>query len=164
MPDFLELYTRYYRQVYAWCMALCHDPHQAQDLTQEAFCRAMQAMGSFRGDCTVATWLRGIAKNCYREQQRRQESTAAQLPEMADPGRGPEQSLCDGDGAVAVYRILHRLSQPYQEVFYLRVCGELSFADIGRIFEMSPNWARVTFYRARQKIAERMSRDGSSEL
>ena len=52
--------------------------------------------------------------------------------------------------------ILHGLDEPYKEVFQLRVFGELSFAQIGRIFGKSENWARVTYHRAKLKIQERM--------
>ena len=48
------------------------------------------------------------------------------------------------------------MEEPYKEVFQLRVFGELSFADIGRLFGKSENWARVTFYRAKNKIKEGM--------
>ena len=48
------------------------------------------------------------------------------------------------------------MPEPYKEVFQLRVFGELSFAKIGRIFEKTESWARVTYHRARLKIQERM--------
>jgi RNA polymerase sigma-70 factor (ECF subfamily) len=53
--------------------------------------------------------------------------------------------------------VLHHLNEPYKEVFSLRVFGELSFADIGRVFGKSENWARVTYHRAKRKIQERMA-------
>lgn len=43
-----------------------------------------------------------------------------------------------------------------QEVFQLRIFGELSFAKIGIIFGKTENWARVTYHRARLKIQEGM--------
>ena len=45
---------------------------------------------------------------------------------------------------------------PYREVFLLRVLGELSFRDIGSLFEKGENWACVTYHRARKKIMEQM--------
>ena len=48
--------------------------------------------------------------------------------------------------------LLHGLGEPYKEVFHLRVFGELPFGDIARVFGRTESWARVTFYRAKQKI------------
>jgi RNA polymerase sigma-70 factor (ECF subfamily) len=53
--------------------------------------------------------------------------------------------------------LLHEMEDPYKEVFELRVFGELSFAQIGKIFSKTENWARVTFHRARLKLKERMN-------
>ena len=55
-----------------------------------------------------------------------------------------------------IHRLLHRLPEPYREVFLLRVLGELSFRDIGSLFEKGENWACVTYHRARKKIMEQM--------
>ena len=60
------------------------------------------------------------------------------------------------DTALRIHRLLHRLPEPYREVFLLRVLGELSFRDIGSLFEKGENWACVTYHRARKKIMEQM--------
>ena len=60
----------------------------------------------------------------------------------------------DKDQAMAVHRVLHTLPEPYKEVFSLRVFGQLSFADIGSLFQRNANWACVTYHRARQKIKD----------
>ena len=44
--------------------------------------------------------------------------------------------------------------EPYKEVFWMRTFGELSFKEIGEIHGKTESWARVTFYRAKQKIKE----------
>ena len=62
----------------------------------------------------------------------------------------------DKDLALRIHRLLHRLPEPYREVFLLRVLGELSFRDIGSLFEKGENWACVTYHRARKKIMEQM--------
>ena len=49
-----------------------------------------------------------------------------------------------------------KLSEPYKEVFSLRVFGELSFSDISDLFGKSESWARVTYHRACKKIREEL--------
>lgn len=53
-------------------------------------------------------------------------------------------------------RCLHGLGEPYKEVFLLSVFAGLSLKEISSMFGKSESWARVTFYRAKQKILERM--------
>ena len=48
--------------------------------------------------------------------------------------------------------MIHRLEDPMREVIYLRLIGNLSFAQIGEIMERSENWARVTYYRGKEKV------------
>ncbi|SHH65504.1 RNA polymerase sigma factor, sigma-70 family [Sporobacter termitidis DSM 10068] len=54
----------------------------------------------------------------------------------------------------ALYKAIHALNQPMREVIHMRLTGEFSFAEIGEILGKSENWARTTFYRAKQKIME----------
>ena len=51
-----------------------------------------------------------------------------------------------------VLKLLHRLKEPMREVLYLRLTANLSFREIGEIMERSEVWARVNFYRGKEKI------------
>ena len=68
----------------------------------------------------------------------------------------PEELIGAREEARQIQAILHDLPEPYREVFLLRVLGELSFRDIGSLFEKGENWACVTYHRARKKIMEQM--------
>ena len=52
-------------------------------------------------------------------------------------------------------RNLHT-KEPYRKILLLRLFDELSYKEIGKIFGKSENWARVTYYRAKEMIKERM--------
>lgn len=56
------------------------------------------------------------------------------------------------------------LPEPYKEVFTLRVMAELSYKDISRLFGKSESWARVTYYRAKCMIVERLEGGGKDEV
>ena len=49
---------------------------------------------------------------------------------------------------------MQKLDEKTREVMYLRITGELTFKEIGVILNKTENWARVTFYRAKQKIVK----------
>ncbi len=56
------------------------------------------------------------------------------------------------DGKMSLFKDLHMLAEPMREVMYLRLTGEFSFREIGEILGKDETWARVTFYRGKQKI------------
>ena len=62
--------------------------------------------------------------------------------------------------AKAVLKVLHELPEPYREVFYLHVFGEVALVEIAELFGKSPSWAGVTYYRAKQKISDKLKEDG----
>lgn len=61
---------------------------------------------------------------------------------------------------VELYKLLHTLDEASKEVVYLRLTGELSFSEIGDIMGKTENWARVTFYRGKQKIVKGKNKNG----
>ena len=78
--------------------------------------------------------------------------------EEAEKVRGPDiaEALVASDRQMAAQKLLHRLPEPYREVFTLRTFCDLSHAQIGELFEKSDAWARVTYFRARQMLQEAM--------
>ena len=154
--EFEAVYTRYYRVVYAYLISLCRDESLAAELTQETFFKALKAIDRFDGRCPVNVWLCRIAKNALVDAARKASRTAP-AEALPDPDAGPAQRAETHDEAMRVHRALHRLPDPYREVFWLRVYGELNFADIARLFEKTESWARVTYYRAKTKLREELT-------
>ncbi|MBO4915254.1 MAG: RNA polymerase sigma factor, partial [Oscillospiraceae bacterium] len=58
--DFERIYREQFAPVYRYALALTRDAHAAEELTQECFFKALQAIDGFRGDCSLKTWLCGI--------------------------------------------------------------------------------------------------------
>ena len=156
MEDFEKIYSEYYDMVYGYCLHLSHDPSLAEEVTQESFFKALKAIDSFHGECRLNVWLCQIAKNTYFTLLKKRKRTSPPPPEdWADP-QDLEQRLGDREEALQIHRVLHTLPDPYREVFWLRTFGELSFAQIGGLFEKTESWARVTYHRARMKIKEEL--------
>ena len=158
--DFEQIYLEYYKPVYAFLLARCKDESLAADLTQETFFKALKSIGQFRGESSLNVWLCGIAKNTlvshWRRHRREMPLEDAVLPEEpAVPS--PAVEVETAEQKLDIHRALHTLPEPYREVFWLRVYGELSFADIAALFEKTETWARVTFYRARTKLKEALT-------
>lgn len=157
--EYEQLYNACYMRVFSYAMTLTADRGMAEEIAQETFFRAFTRSGSFRGESDEVTWLCAIAKNLFADETRRR-GRAAEIPEDARAGgKGPEQEIADKDDSFRIHMALHALEEPYREVFELRVFGELSFRQIGRIFSKTENWARVTYHRARIKLKERMGEE-----
>lgn len=152
-----KLYEAYYMRVFSYAMTITGDRHTAEEITQETFFRAFSKLKDFRGESDAFTWLCAIAKHLFIDEKRRQ-GRAGEMPEdIALQDKAVEQTAVERDDSFRVHMALHAMEEPYREVFELRVFGELSFQQIGRIFNKTENWARVTFHRARAKLKERMA-------
>lgn len=155
-----EAYKQYSQAVYLYLMSLCHDAHLAQDLTEDTFLKAMRTIDSWRGESSFFSWLCAIAKNEYisdkRRYRRRLEKEGAELPRTQDT---PEATLLREEKHLSLMRRIHALDEETREVFYLRAMGEMKFSQIGSIMGRTENWARVTYYRAKERIRREMEAD-----
>ncbi len=148
-----EIYRLYAADIYRYILGLSRNEALAKDVLQNTMLKAFTSADKFRGESSVKTWLCGIAKNEYLNSIRRRDSKNLPLDEAANAvDENIEHRFNDRFQALEIHRILHELDEPYKEIFSLRVFAELKFADIGEIFGKSENWARVTFYRAKEKI------------
>ena len=155
--DCEKLYRAYYMQVYSYAVSLAKNRELAEEIAQNTFYKAVSASAPFRGEADELTWLCSIARNlCYDETRRRQRMAGASALDGLPSEESLERSIADSDTAFRIHLVLHRLEEPYKEVFQLRVFGELSFAQIAAIFGKTESWARVTYHRAKLKIQERM--------
>lgn len=151
MPDFEEIYRLYFADVYKYILALSRNEAVAEEVTQETFFRALSTIGTFRGTASCG-------------------SSCARSPET-----GTWTSAGSGGGSGIVRRsrwplALRRVSPtgtpPNGSTRFSTSCRsptrrsspadlrELSFAHIGELFQKSESWARVTYFRARQKLKE----------
>ena len=156
MTDFEQIYSDYFGMVYGYALTLCRNSQLAEELTQETFFRALKSVGRFRGDCRLDVWLCQIAKNTYLSLSKKEARTLGPPEETLPDGFDLEQSVANRDAALGVHKILHRLPEPYREVFWLRTFGELPFAQIAGLFGKTESWARVTYHRAKLRIKEEL--------
>ena len=155
-----ELYRTYFDIVYRYIRSISQDGSLAEEVTQETFFKALEKIDQFRGDCDVRVWLCQIAKNTLYDHLKKQKKQLLgdEKLEKTESAGGEllEEKLAQRSQAMEIHKVLHRLSEPYKEVFSLRTFGELTFREIGMLFGKSENWARVTYYRARVKIREEL--------
>lgn len=157
MDDIEKAYTQHAQDVYRYLLSLSHDEALAEELTQETFFRAMRTIGNYDGSCKLSVWLCQIAKHLWYQwlSKRSRWKQAVLTDEISGEGL-PEQSTVLRMEKTALYKAIHSLPEPMRELVHMRLTGEFSFAEIGAILGKNENWARVTFYRAKQKMMEEL--------
>lgn len=154
MEDFEAIYVQHFDGVYKYVFSLCRNETMAEEITQETFYRAMEHIDKFEGKCKLYVWLCQIAKNTFltyaKKQKRHVSETDIDLSKQIEPSF--ENEILDKETVWKLHKLLHELSDPYKEVFSLRVFGELSFSQIGELFGKSDSWARLIFYRAKKEL------------
>ncbi len=149
-----EIYRHYAGTVYHFLLARTGNDDLAEELTQETFYQAIRSIDRFDESCKLSTWLCGIAKNVLLTYRRKHPETEELEGEATAELKADsaEDDALERLSRMELMRKLHDLEEPYREVMYLRALGGLSFAEIGEVQGKSENWARVTFYRAKEKL------------
>lgn len=160
MAEFEKIYEAYFNYVFLYTKSLSKNESVAEEITSETFFKAMRSIDRFRGDCDIRVWLCQIAKNCFYSYVQKHppfvELEEAESVGLLESQNTIEELINNRSEAMQIHIVLHDLNEPYKEVFMLRVFGELSFQQIGRIFGKTENWACVTYHRARNKIINKM--------
>ena len=162
--EFDEIYKENARVVMKFLLSMTRDYHLAEELTQETFYRAYKNIKSFKGTCKLNVWLCQIAKNLYLDtvkSSRWQRET--ELGEEQVDKRQHFKEVEEQDSVAQIYRKIHSLEDPYKEVFLLRYNGDLSLKEIGELFGKTENWARVTYYRAKEKLKKSLREEMQNE-
>ncbi len=154
MQSMEEIYQEYARTVYKYLFSKTHNEDLAEELTQETFYQALKSIGRFDESCKLSTWLCAIAKNqllAYYRKHPPQENLEEQ-EKAVDSVASAETEVLSELSRMELMKQLHSCPEPFREVLYLRIFGNLSFKEIGEIMEKTENWARVTFYRGKEKL------------
>ena len=152
--DFNQIYNDYFQDVFYYLRSLSSNQEVAEDLTQDTFVKAMKSIDKYDGRKDIRAWLFTIAKNSFIDRCRKEKHyVMEQQPDtLVTSEPSFVEKMMDQADAFQVHKILHEMPEPYKEVFSLRTFGELPFEQIGKLFGKSDSWARVTYYRAKQKI------------
>ena len=147
---FDTLYRRYYAPALLYAQGLCRSRHLAEDMVQEAFCRAWLSLPddvpSFRG------WLFRVLRNLLIDHQRRQKHLSADDPPEQPDHTTPESVLLHREDAAALYRAL--------ELLTLHCFARLTAAELADTLHMTPAAVRQRLHRARTRLRQNMEEDG----
>ena len=153
MRPFEEAYEAYQDLVFRFLYRMCQDETLAEELCQETFYQALKGWNRYRGEGKISTWLCAIAKRVYYKSLRGESELPLDEAEAGSRG-GVEDIFIAKDHQMTALKMLHRIQEPFREVFMLRTFCDLSHRQIGELFGKTEGWARVVYHRARLMLRQ----------
>lgn len=157
MQDIEKIYEEYFEIVNKYLFCLTHNNDISEELTQETFYKAVKKIDTYKGECKMSVWLCQIAKNLWYDECRKNKKLKNISEEdlfNIEEKSTIEDNVVSEEEKIEIYKKMQKLDDKTREVMYLRISGELSFKEIGIILNKTENWARVTFYRGKNKLKE----------
>ncbi|MCH6567001.1 MAG: sigma-70 family RNA polymerase sigma factor [Nitrospinae bacterium] len=146
--DFMELYQQ---RIYYLALRWMPDPESARDITQQTFLRAHQAIGRFRGQASLHTWLYRIALNLCKNHLRDADRARQKLESYAEARslkQAEEAANTSAEEFDALRGVIDRLHTRQRETLLLRVVEDLSFNEIAEVMQCSEGTAKSNYHHA----------------
>jgi RNA polymerase sigma-70 factor, ECF subfamily len=162
---FENLVIRHERYVYNLALRVVCNPEDAQDIAQQAFVRAWQAMPQFRGEARFSTWLYRIVTNlCYNRLPRIRRELSALDPDenalaLPDERQEPEGVVLAAGMRHAVQVAFAALPESYRLLVTLRHLQEMSYEEIAQVTGMPLGTVKTGIFRARRLLREALEKE-----
>ena len=156
MQNIEEMYNKYSEIVYKYVFCLTGNEDTAEEIVQETFLVAVRDINKFRGECKISTWLCQISKYIWykRLKKEKKETPLNILQDSILIEDSIEENFCDKESKIQLFKKLQELDEDTRNVMYLRIFGNFEYSEIAEIINKTSNWARVVFFRGKQKLKE----------
>jgi RNA polymerase sigma-70 factor (ECF subfamily) len=160
---FEDLVRRYQHRVFGVALRMLQSPAEAEDIAQDVFLRVHRAIGTFRGDAKLSTWLYGITSNlclnrltsASRTRTRHDEDAVMRAPSDApDATAAMERSEVEA----ALHQAITELPDERRIVVVLRDLEGLSYEEIAEALDLEVGTVRSRLHRARMDLKSKMER------
>ena len=155
MKNLEDIYKEYANIIYKYVYSLSNNKDIAEEITQETFLIAVENIKKFRGECKISVWLCQIAKHSFFKyiKKRKLETPIEEVKDLVDEKILIDE-ICKRDETDRVLNQINNLKEPMQSVVKLRLETDFTFKEIGRIFGKTENWAKVVFFRGKERLKE----------
>jgi len=162
------LYSRHLEPIYRYVYFRVDSATIAEDLTEEVFVRAWEALPTYEvGSYPITSWLYRIAHNLIIDHRRKLRPDPIKdeiLQAMPAPAASPEQLVVDGQDVEALFQAVQKLEGEEQQVVILRFVEGLSHREVANAIGKSEEASRVIQFRAIQRLQSYLSeQEGSDE-
>lgn len=155
MKKIEDVYKEYANIIYKYAYSLSKSKDIAEEITQETFLIAVENIKKFRGECKISVWLCQIAKHAFFKyiKKRKMEIPIDEVKDVIDE-KVLIDEICKKDEKDRLLKKIEKLKEPMQSIVKLRLETDFTFKEIGRIYGKNENWAKVIFFRGKEKLKE----------
>lgn len=157
---FEELVGAFESRIYGFLYRLLGNAHDAQDITQETFVRAWQAIGRFDPDREFATWIFVIARRAAANHFRARRPMDELSDDLPCTGAAPGATAEAGDEAAALWAAARKLKPVQFEALWLRYAEGFSVAETAKVIGLTVIHTKVILHRARNELARQLKPKG----
>lgn len=153
-----EIINYYYKEIYINVFKQINDREIAKDLTQEIFISALKSIGNYEEKkSSFKTWIYKIASNKvidYYRSKYYKYTTIVEEIEGYDfiSSHNIENEFQTKEDVELVMDIVKTLSSNIQQIFRLKVFGDMTFCEIGKLLDISESTVKTRYYSAVRKI------------
>lgn len=157
---FSAIVDAHWTSVYKLLFWMTGNVHDAEELTQDTFLRALQRFDTFQSGTQARAWLLRIATNVCQDLRRKQKrNRRVPLPDdLPSPTAGPDYRLDTAGQAELLKGALEELSATTRTVFHLRVQEDLSYREIAQLLGTTEQGARWHMHQVRSRLLQRMQK------
>ncbi len=162
MQDITEIYKKYGKMVYKYVFCLTRNEDIAEEIVQETFLVAVKDINKFKGNCKISTWLCQISKYIWYKKLKK-DNLKKDIPldiiqNSLFVDESIEETICEKENKMQLFKKLQSFDEDTRNVMYLRILGNFEYSEIAEIMNKTSNWARVVFFRGKQKLKEELDK------
>lgn len=130
----------------------------SEEIAQDTFEIAIKNIDKFKGECKISTWLCQIAKyiwyNNLKKEKKKNNISFEEIQNTTISNEILEEKILEKQKKIDLFKKIQKLDEQTRNVIYLRILGDLDYKEIAEILNKTDTWARVTFFRGKQKLKE----------
>jgi RNA polymerase sigma-70 factor (ECF subfamily) len=164
---FRKMLESHYTLIYSVVRGVAGQGAETDDIVQEVFIKIFRALGDFRGESRLSTWIYRIARNeALNAMDRRQPQVIPieDCMELPDSGESPEESLRRRMSGKRLERFMERLDEHQRVAIELRYAGEKSYEEIADAMGIPIGTVKTYIYRAKLSLKRMMTAAGAKAL
>ncbi|MDP3859417.1 MAG: RNA polymerase sigma factor [Stagnimonas sp.] len=171
-PAFEAIMRRHNRLLFRTVRSILKSDADTEDAVQDAYLSAWRALGTFRGDAKLSSWLVRIAINEAFKRVRRRASNVVMFGAVPEPGdeqgeaavqadddQQPDMAASRGEMRRLMEARIDQLPDLFRTVFMLRAVEEMPVEEVAALLGIPETTVRTRFFRARAQLRESLSRD-----
>ena len=163
MQDMDTIYKKYGEIVYKYVFCLTGNEDTTEEIVQETFLVAVKDINKFRCECKISTWLCQISKYIWykklKKEKIKKEIPLDILKNTLSIEESIEENFWNKEKKIELFKKLQNFDEDTKNVMYLRIFGNFEYNEIAEIMNKTSNWARVVFFRGKQKLKEELENE-----